>query len=322
MSSGIGSLIGAGGMSAASAIAPPLAAIGAGSELFKLGLSVAQAIRARNMAKSDAARRPTFTIPGAATNALNDQRNLAMGAAPGLSYEAQIQAQNNAATNAAIMNSGGGSAERLGALAAANQGMNQNALQMGAQQDQWKAQQAQNLIGAQDNYANWQQQAWEYNRNKPYEQINAAAKDLGNASNMNAYDALKSGGGLLSSAIKKGMAASAGTSSAAQGGLMGNALGKLSMPPASNDVAAPMDNTQLTTDNEVTGRLTPAGFDPPALDPNATQLRKPSMAAGINSMDAGVGATNALPSSRYKTTPYKSRGLSGKLMELMNARNY
>ena len=190
------------GMNIASAVNPVVAGIGAIPEAFKLGLGVTQALRARKIEKSQ--QRPIFGIPGAAQNALAGQYNLAMGQAPGLNTAQQQLAQARAGSVSAVQNSGGGGAERLAALTMLDQNAGNQARELGAMQEQWQAQQQANLINAQNQYADWQQRAWEYNKYKPYEQAMAKAAELRNAANTNFYGAAKSAGGLISSALSGG----------------------------------------------------------------------------------------------------------------------
>lgn len=237
------------GMNIASAVNPVVAGIGAIPEVFKLGLGVSQALRARKIEKSQ--QRPLFTIPNAAQNAMAGQETLASGQAPGLSTAMNQLSQAQAGSTAAVQNSGGGGGERLAALTMLNQNAGNQALGLGAQQQQWQAQQQQNLINLQNQYADWQQRAWEYNKYKPYEQAMAKAAELRNAANTNIYGAAKSGGGLISSALSGG---SGTTSDAAQkaasggtgmmSGSMGKTLGQLAKEVAAQD-ATSNDNGQI-----------------------------------------------------------------------------
>ena len=237
------------GMNAASAVNPVMAGIGAIPEVFKLGLGVSQALRARKIEKSQ--QRPLFAIPGAAQNAMAGQENLATGQAPGLSTAMQQLSQAQAGSTAAVQNSGGGGGERLAALTMMNENAGNQALNLGAQQQQWQAAQQQNLINQQNQYADWQQRAWEYNKYKPYEQAMAKAAELRNAANTNIYGAAKAGGGLISSALSGGndtvgATAQKATAGAANtmAGPMGKTIGQLAKEVAAES-AASNDNGQI-----------------------------------------------------------------------------
>lgn len=209
------------GMNAASAVNPAMMGLGMIPEAFKLGLGVTQALRARKIEKTQ--QRPIFNIPGAAQNAMAGQYNLASGQAPGLNTAMQQLAQAQAGSINAVQNSGGGGAERLAALTMLDQNAGNQAQQLGATQQQWQATQQQNLINQQNQYADWQQRAWEYNKYKPYEQAMAKAAELRNAANTNIYGAAKSTGGLISSALSGGND-TAGTAQKAASGMAGGGL--------------------------------------------------------------------------------------------------
>lgn len=195
-------LLKAGGMAAASAINPAFAIAGAAKPLFQLGLGISQGARARSISRRNP--RPTYTIPGAATNALNDQRNLAYGRTPGMSTAMQQLAQAQAGSIAGIQNSGGGGAERLAALTMLDQNAGNQALDLAAMQEQFQERQMQNYIGAQNAYAGYQEKKNDWDVMQPYKDAQAKAAAMNDAANTNLHGALGEAGGIVSSVLKNG----------------------------------------------------------------------------------------------------------------------
>ena len=195
-------LLKAGGMSAASAINPAFAVAGAAKPLFQLGLGIAQGARARSISRRNP--RPTYNIPGAATNALYDQRNLAYGQTPGMNTAMQQLAQSQAGSISGIQNSGGGGAERLAALTMLDQNAGNQALDLAAMQEQFKERQMQNYIGAQNAYAGYQEKKRDWDVMQPYIDAQAKAAAMNDAANTNIHGALGEAGGIVSSVIKNG----------------------------------------------------------------------------------------------------------------------
>ena len=195
-------LLKAGGMSAMSAINPAFAVAGAAKPLFQLGLGIAQGARARSISRRNP--RPTYNIPGAATNALYDQRNLAYGQTPGMNTAMQQLAQSQAGSISGIQNSGGGGAERLAALTMLDQNAGNQALDLAAMQEQFKERQMQNYIGAQNAYAGYQEKKRDWDVMQPYIDAQAKAAAMNDAANTNIHGALGEAGGIVSSVLKKG----------------------------------------------------------------------------------------------------------------------
>ena len=195
-------LLKTGGMSAASAINPAFAVAGAAKPLFQLGLGIAQGARARSISRRNP--RPTYNIPGAATNALYDQRNLAYGQTPGMNTAMQQLAQSQAGSISGIQNSGGGGAERLAALTMLDQNAGNQALDLAAMQEQFKERQMQNYIGAQNAYAGYQEKKRDWDVMQPYIDAQAKAAAMNDAANTNLHGALGEAGGIVSSVIKNG----------------------------------------------------------------------------------------------------------------------
>jgi len=195
-------LLKAGGMSAMSAINPAFAVAGAAKPLFQLGLGIAQGARARSISRRNP--RPTYNIPGAATNALYDQRNLAYGQTPGMNTAMQQLAQSQAGSISGIQNSGGGGAERLAALTMLDQNAGNQALDLAAMQEQFKERQMQNYIGAQNAYAGYQEKKRDWDVMQPYIDAQAKAAAMNDAANTNIHGALGEAGGIVSSVIKNG----------------------------------------------------------------------------------------------------------------------
>jgi len=185
-----------------SAINPAFAVAGAAKPLFQLGLGIAQGARARSISRRNP--RPTYNIPGAATNALYDQRNLAYGQTPGMNTAMQQLAQSQAGSISGIQNSGGGGAERLAALTMLDQNAGNQALDLAAMQEQFKERQMQNYIGAQNAYAGYQEKKRDWDVMQPYIDAQAKAAAMNDAANTNIHGALGEAGGIVSSVIKNG----------------------------------------------------------------------------------------------------------------------
>lgn len=196
-----GQMLLGGGMTAASAINPAMAIAGAAQPLFQGVLGLTQGARARKI--SQRYPRPSYQIPGAATNALNDQRNLAMGQTPGLSSARQQMMQSQAGSANAIMQSGGGNNETLAALAMLDQNAGNQALNLGAMDEQFRAQQMGNLINQQNAYAQWQEKKQEWDSFRPYIEAQEKAAAMNDAANTNIHDALGVGGGLVAQTLVK-----------------------------------------------------------------------------------------------------------------------
>jgi hypothetical protein len=216
-----GKMLLGGGMTAASAINPAMAIAGAAQPLFQGILGLTQGARARKM--SQRYPRPSYQIPGAATNAINDQRNLAMGQAPGLDIARQQLMQSQAGSANAIMGSGGGGNETLAALAMLDQNAGDQALNLGAMQEQFKAQQMGNLINQQNAYADWQAKKQEWDSLQPYIQAQEKAAAMNDAANVNIDESLRTGGGLVAQTLRKNPPA---LGAAAKTGLVSGDLGR------------------------------------------------------------------------------------------------
>lgn len=231
------------GMGAASAISPWMAAAGAVPELFKLGQGIAQSVRARKIERSQ--QRPTYTPPAAAVEALANQRALAAGEAPGMSAARNQLASSMGGSIAAIQGSGGGQAERLAALTRLNRNASLAALDLGARQQEWRASQEANLINQLDRFAPYQEAAWEYNRNKPYQEAMQMASDLRTTGVKNQYSALKQGAALAGAAMVKEPPAPTATGAASRTGMAGGGLSTIlgAYKPKQFDPQASADQT-------------------------------------------------------------------------------
>jgi len=138
------------------------------------------------MAAKQNKNRPTYAIPEANRQALEEQKRLAaMKEAPGTGAMLNQIRQQGAAATQNVKEIGGGSAQSAGAVAdiyakelAALQGMQGN-------QEAFRVQQSQNLVSGLNNYGQLQNQAWDYNQNQPYQQSMAAKSALTNAAMSN-----------------------------------------------------------------------------------------------------------------------------------------
>lgn len=321
MSQGIGSLLLNGGMSAASALNPAFAIAGAAAPLFQGILGLTQGARARQISKRNP--RQEFAIPGAATNALNDQRNLAMGQAPGISNAMNQLAQSQAASIAAMQNSGGGAGERLAAMALLDRNAGASALDLGAMQEDWKARQMANLVNQQNDYAKWQAQKWDYDVNQPYQEAQAKAAAMNDAANSNIHNALEVAGGLvgqtLTGASPAGQASGAASRQGAGSGIAGKGA-SMALDTAMKKSADPSKIEPITT-------RTPSVMQEPsynyAADGTTTPFVGPRNRINFNP-DIGAGDTpdftDAQAELDSRLRPITSRKSAGSLMPELGTR--
>lgn len=242
-------------MAAASAINPAMAIAGAAQPLFQGILGITQGARARKM--SQAYPRPNYMIPGAATNALYDQRNMAYGQAPGIGIAQQQLAQSQAGSAANIMNSGGGNNETLAALTMLDQNAGDQGLDLAAMQENWKAQQMGNYINQQNAYAQWQEKKRDWEVMQPYIQAQEKAAAMNDAANTNLHDALGVGGGLVAQSLVNkdapetiGAASKAGMAGSGLASGIGAALAGKAANPAAPVVNAPFNPAKVTGQGE------------------------------------------------------------------------
>lgn len=147
--------------------------------------------------------RPTFNIPTAATESLNQAR---MNAST-MQMAGQTQAEqglNQTAANALYnINQNATSApEALAAMVGVygNQMGAQNQLSMQAARD-YNARQRE-LVGALDKYSGWQAKEWDYNVNQPFQEKAMAARALAGAGMNNKFQALKGLSGIGATALQ------------------------------------------------------------------------------------------------------------------------
>ncbi len=191
-----------GGLSAASAVNPIAAGLQAVPAAYKIGLAIKQGIEAEKLRK--AAVRPVMSTPASVRQNTDMQQLLAMDTRiPGQSYMTDQIMRGHAGVNQAIMNAGGGSAERLAALVGSGANTTQalnNLANMGVQQ---QMQDIAALGGQLNLQGQYEQQNFDYNQVQKYnDQVDMASR-LGDASNQNIYGALMDTGGAVASAIKK-----------------------------------------------------------------------------------------------------------------------
>lgn len=266
-----------GGMAAASALNPAMAIAGAAQPLFQGILGLTQGARARQIARRYP--RPTYQIPGAATNALNDQRNLAMGQAPGLNTARQQLMQIQAGSANAIMGSGGGNNETLAALAMLDQNAGNQALDLGAMQEQFKAQQMGNLINEENAYAQWQEKKQDWDVTQPYIQAMEKSAAMNDAANTNVHDALGVAGGLVAQTLKSGEPKALMAGAAAKTGLMGAGL---SLGAGLGKLANPAKVQSMNTTPPELATSDATKLPTRQLDGPAVRLRSNSQRLGFN----------------------------------------
>lgn len=146
--------------------------------------------------------RPTMEIPQAATEALNTARTLA--SSNQLPNQVQAQQGIDQSTANAMYNINQNATNSTEALAAltgvyGNQMNAQN--ELAGQAANFAMAQDQNFMNALNQYAGYQQQAWDYNVNQPYQAKLAEGQALTGAGMRNKYEALKTGAGIGANAL-------------------------------------------------------------------------------------------------------------------------
>jgi hypothetical protein len=149
-----------------------------------------QSQRSKNILKN--LERPTYAIPEAQTQALNRSKNLASSMQmAGQSNVAQKIDQASANALYDINQNSSSGVEALAALSGVyvNQMAQENQLGLNAAQD-YERRQA--MVGNELNkYAGYQDKAWDYNVNQPFQEKAAAAQALGEAGMRNKYEGMK-----------------------------------------------------------------------------------------------------------------------------------
>jgi hypothetical protein len=195
----MGLLGGTGGAAAVSQMNPVTGIASAVPALFQTGLGIAQEIKADKLANSTT--RPIMRTPGSQLEALANARNMATGQAPGISAAMQQLAQSQAGSIAGIQNSGGGNAETLAALTMLDQNAGNQARNIGAMQENWRAGQMGNLQNQLMQMADTENNLFRYNEDEPYKNIMAASQALHNAAPQNVQGGLNGLGGSLASMV-------------------------------------------------------------------------------------------------------------------------
>jgi hypothetical protein len=243
----IGSLA-TGGALAASAMNPVTAGLALAQPLFQGVLAGIQGVNAKRIQRQNP--RPVQGIPGSQQEALANARNMAMGLAPGTALAQNQLDRTLGGSIAAIRDSGGGQAERLAALTRLDANAGTQVQQMMAAQQQYQQQMDMNLQAQLDRQAQYEQNAWEYNQNQPYQAAQAKAAALHDAANDNAFNAIGGIGGALASGLKKARTSS-GTGQQAATGLAGGAI-TTALGGLAGKVANPAETPATTESGDAT----------------------------------------------------------------------
>lgn len=153
-----------------------------------------QSRRARKIL--DNLNRPQFEIPTAATEALGTARTLA--STNQLPNQVQAEMGINQSTANALYNINQNATSGTEALAAiTGVAANENAAMndLSGRAAVFSQQQNQNLMNQLNQYAGWQNRAWDYNVNQPFQMKLAEGQALAAAGMQNKYEALKGGAG-------------------------------------------------------------------------------------------------------------------------------
>lgn len=241
---------GTGALSAASALNPATAIMGAIPGVYQLGKGIIQDIQGDKLAKS--AVRPVMNMTPAQQAALAQAFNLMRGEAPGSQAARDAMARSQAGSIAAIQNSGGGGAERLAALTRLNQNANTAAMDLGAMQQQFAIQQAMNYQNQLMQADETQKRQFLYNQDEPYRNTMAKAEALDTAGPRNIMEGLERLGRAGASAISQDVKVNAQGLEQASSGIT----------PAAK-VPAPVFNPDQGMDDYDFDSLTPAETAPP-----------------------------------------------------------
>jgi hypothetical protein len=155
-----------------------------------------QSSRARKILEN--LNRPQFEIPTAVTEALGTARTLA--STNQLPNQVQAEMAINQGTANSLYNINQNATSGTEALAAiTGVAANENAAMndLSGRAAVFSQQQNQNLINQLSQYANWQQNEWDYNVNQPYQMKLAEGQALAGAGMQNKYEALKGASGGL-----------------------------------------------------------------------------------------------------------------------------
>lgn len=141
--------------------------------------------------------RPTFNIPSAATESLGISRNLASSfQMPGQAQAEQALNQQFAGTANNAINTASSSAEALAALVGANANRMNAQTNLAGQAEQSYMNRQMNLQNNLASYANWQQQAWDWNMRDKFLTDSATASAMKQAGQTNMFNALSNVAGV------------------------------------------------------------------------------------------------------------------------------
>ena len=155
---------------------------------------VVQSRRARNIL--DNLTRPQFEIPTAATEALSTARTLASTNQLPNQVQAEMAINQNTANALYNINQNATSGtEALAAITGAVANENAAMNDLSGKAAVFSQQQNQNLMNQLNQYAGFQQQAWDYNVNQPFQMRLMEGQALAGAGMQNKYEALKGGAG-------------------------------------------------------------------------------------------------------------------------------
>lgn len=192
---------GTGGLAAASALNPATAALAAAPAVYQGVEGIIQRIQGARMAKS--AIRPEYQAPSAQVQALAGAQNLAYGQAPGSQVAKDLRLQGMGSSIAGIRSSGGSTAERMAALSSLNNNANLSAMELAANDQQFKLSAAQNLQNQQMQFAQTQDKIWQMNKQQPFLDTAAKAAELQSSGTQNIHGAITGIGGAVASGLTK-----------------------------------------------------------------------------------------------------------------------
>lgn len=232
-------MAGTGALSAASALNPYTAALGALPALYQLGVGIDQSLKARRLANSTI--RPQYQMPAAQQLSLANARNMAYGQPAGYADAMGLLARNQAGGFNAVQMSGAGSPERLATLALMDRTGQATAQSMAMQMDQQRRDAMMNYQSQLGGAADTQNRMWDVNTFQPYKETMEMASRYRDSGPKNIHGGLTGIGGAVASGItspraQEGAKAttglgsfglklpSGGTSQAASTGMLGNSV--------------------------------------------------------------------------------------------------
>jgi hypothetical protein len=179
-------------------------AFAVGSQVYKGVQGHRQQKKGEELARNNV--RPDYNIPTAATESLNNARTLAaMNRMPGQDQMEANLGQNSAQAISNVRDYAGGGAGAMAAVAGINQNQNQATADLGIQAANFKFDNQRNLQSSLNQYSDFQEKKWQWNKANPYLERAAAARAMIGAGQQNKMSAVDGIGAMGMQAATLGM---------------------------------------------------------------------------------------------------------------------